>query len=186
MENGMRKICFVLAATVLSLGIATGGNAQMGQMGANLFQKPTIAKFVNPVVGKGAEYQSTSSNAKTPRTMEMAVVGKESVDGKDGFWMEIVTTEKENQAMVAKGLVTKDDFQFHKMIMQMPGKPAMEMPFNPNSGRGQQVHDAMNDWHSVGTETITVPGGTFACEHYKNEKDGSDLWVSDKVTHSDW
>ncbi len=180
----MRKVLFASLA-VLSVGFASSANAQMGsmgQMGGSLFQKPAIAKFVNPVVGKGAQYESTNSNSKTPRTMEMGVVAKESVDGKDGFWMEIITTGKENQEVVAKGLVTKDDFQFHKMIMQLPGKPAMEMPFNPNSGRGQQVHDAMSDWHSIGTETITVPAGTFACEHYKNDKDGSELWASDKVT----
>ena len=178
----MRKILVAMAIIALSLGIASRAAAQMGPMGANLFQKPAIAKFVNPVVGKGAEYESTNSNSKTPRTMDLGVVGKESVDGKDGFWMQIITTDSKNQGIVAKGLITKDDFQFHKMVMQLQGQPAMEMPYNPNSGRGQQLHDAMTDWHSVGTETITVPAGSFSCEHYKNDKDGSDLWVSDKVT----
>ena len=65
----------------------------------------------------------------------MAVVGKESVDGKEGFWMEIVTTDEKGQAMVAKEThVTKDDFQIHKMIMQMPGQPAMEMPCQSEVG----------------------------------------------------
>ncbi len=181
----MRNLLVAAAMTVLSIGIASSADAQMGpmgQMGANLFQRPAIAKFVNPVVGKGAEYESTNSNSKTPRTMEMGIVGKESVDGKDGYWMEIATTSKEDQAIIAKGLITKDDIQFHRMIMQLPGKPAMEMPFTPSSGRGQQAHEAMNDWHLIGTETITVPAGTFACEHYKNDKDGSELWASDKVT----
>jgi hypothetical protein len=178
----MRKILFAMAITTLSLGIASRAAAQMGSMGANLFQKPAIAKFVNPVVGKGAEYESTNSNSKTPHTMDLGVVGKESVDGKDGFWMQIITTDNKNQGIVAKGLITKDDFQFHKMVMQVQGQPAMELPYNPNSGHGQQLHDAMTEWHSVGTETITVPAGSFSCEHYKNEKDGSDLWVSDKVT----
>ena len=177
----MRNVLVAAAMTVLSVGIASRADAQMGQMGANLFQKPAIAKFVNPVVGKGAEYESRNANTKTPRTIELGIVGKESVDGKDGFWMEIVTTGKENQAIIAKGLITKDDVQFRRTIMQLPGKPAMEMPFAPSSGHGQ-ANDAMNDWHSIGTETITVPAGTFACEHYKNDKDGSELWASDKVT----
>jgi len=181
----MKRFAFLVAIAALNFGMASRVDAQMGplgQMGSNIFQKPAIAKFVNPIVGKGAEYESTNANSPTPRTMEMGVIAKETVDGKEGFWMQIVTTGNKNQSMVAKGLVTKDDFQFHRMIMQMQGQPAMEMPFNPNSGRGQQLHDAMNDWHSVGTETITVPAGTFACEHYKNDKDGSDLWVSDTVT----
>jgi hypothetical protein len=176
------RILLGTAITVLSLGIASNANAQMGQLGANLFQKPAIAKFVNPVLGKGAEYESTNANSPGTRTMEMGVIGKESVDGKDGFWMQIVTNTNKGQSMVAKALVTKDDFQFHKMIMQMGGQPAMEMPFNPYSGRDQKMQEAMNDWHSLGTETITVPAGTFLCEHYKNDKNGSELWASDKVT----
>ena len=178
----MKSILVLMASAALSLGIAPTADAQIGQMGANLFQKPAIAKFVNPVVGKGAEYESTNANSPGTHTMEMGVIGKESVDGKDGFWMQIITNTNKGQAIVAKALVTKDDFQFHKMIMQIQGQQAMEMPFNPNSGRGQAMQQSMNEWHSVGTETITVPAGTFVCEHYKNDKDGSELWASDKVT----
>jgi hypothetical protein len=175
----MRRFLAAMAMVTLALGMASKLNAQMG---ANLFQRPAIAKFVNPVVGKGAEYESTNSNHQGTRTTEMGVTGKESVDGKDGFWMQIITTTGKGQPLVAKALMTKDDFQFHKMIMQVAGQPAMEMPFNPSSGREQKMQDSINEWHSVGTETITVPAGTFECEHYKNDSKGSDLWASDKVT----
>jgi hypothetical protein len=178
----MRKVLTTMAIVVLCVAMAAKAPAQMGQMGANLFQKPAIAKFVNPVVGKGAEYESTNLNHQDTRTMEMGVTGKESVDGRDGFWMQIVTSTGKGQQMVAKALVTKDDFQFHRAILQMAGQPAMEMPFNPNSGRDQKLQDAMSEWHSVGTETITVPAGTFVCERYKNDSKGSELWASDKVT----
>ena len=178
----MRKVLTTMTMVALCIATAAKAPAQMSQMGANLFQKPAIAKFVNPVVGKGAEYESTNANNQDSRTMEMGVTGKESVDGKDGFWMQIVTSTGKGQQMVAKALVTKDDFQFHRRIMQMTGQPAMEMPFNPNSGRDQKLQDAMNEWHSVGTETITVPAGSFVCEHYKNDLKGSELWASDKVT----
>ena len=39
----------------------------------------------------------------------------------------------------------------------------------------------LNDWHSVGTESVTVPAGTFSCEHWKNDKNGSEIWTSEKV-----
>jgi hypothetical protein len=178
----MRKVLTTMAIVALCTAMAAKAPGQISQMGANLFQKPAIAKFVNPVVGKGAEYESTNSNDQDTRTMEMGVTGKETVDGKDGFWMQIVTSAGKGQQMVAKALVTRDDFQFRRMIMQIAGQPAMEMPFNSNSGRDQKLQDGMNEWHSVGTETITVPAGTFVCEHYKNESKGSELWASDKVT----
>jgi hypothetical protein len=177
----MKRIYPAIVMAALTLGIAATASAQMGM---DLFKKPAIAKYVNPVVGKGAEYQSTRTDSKDEafRTMEMGVTAKDTVNGKSAFWMQIVMTDKKGESMVAKALVTRDDFEFSKMIFQLPGKPAMEMPFNPANAHGQKMQDTMNNWHSVGTETITVPAGTFACEHWKNDKDGSDLWASDKVT----
>ena len=89
--------------------------------------------------------------------MQMYIVAKESVEGKDGYWMEFVTTDDKNQSSVGKALFTKDDFQFHRMIVQVPGQGAMEMPFNPNAARKESMQDTMNEWHSVGSDTITVP-----------------------------
>lgn len=178
----MKKLLTVMAMVAFSAVMTSQATAQLGPMGANLFQRPAIAKFVNPVVGKGAEYESSNGSSQGRRATEMGVTGKETVDGKDGFWMQIITTTEKGQQLVAKALITKDDFQFHKMIMQMAGQSAMEMPFNPNSGREQKMQDAMSEWHSVGTESITVPAGTFVCEHYKNDSKGSELWASDKVT----
>ncbi|MEJ2008972.1 MAG: hypothetical protein P8Z30_12590 [Acidobacteriota bacterium] len=36
----------------------------------------------------------------------------------------------------------------------------------------------------VGTESITVPAGTFKCNHYRTREDGKpvDLWISAKVS----
>src|SRR5271167_4940403 len=96
--------------------------------------------------------------------------------------MEIVATDEKGKSFLGKTLFTKDDFQFRRMIMQMPGQPAMEMPFNPNDARRQSVQDTLNEWHSVGTESITVPAGSFSCEHWKNDKNNSEIWTSDKVT----
>ncbi len=44
------------------------------------------------------------------------------------------------------------------------------------------MEENMNEWHSVGTESVTVPAGTFSCEHWRNDKSNSDIWTSDKVT----
>ena len=112
----------------------------------------------------------------------MYIVAKESVEGKDGYWMEFVMTDDKNQTIVGKGLFTKDDFQFHRMIVQMPGQGALEMPFNPNAARREKTEENMNEWHSVGSESISVPAGTFSCEHWRNDKRNSDTWTSDKIT----
>ena len=42
--------------------------------------------------------------------------------------------------------------------------------------------EEMDKWHSVGAETITVPAGTYICQHWKKDSGVGDVWVSDKVT----
>lgn len=179
-ENVMRRLLMVVGTLMLLLGAMISARAQMGM---DLFKKPSIAKAFNPVVGKGAEYQVTRTKTRdnAPRTMAMGVVGKDTVDGEDAFWMEFATADDRGQAMVGKALLTKSSFKFSRMIVQMASRPAMEMPFNPSDARGGKQGDQVNDWHSVGTETITVPAGTFSCEHWKSVKNNREMWTSEKV-----
>ena len=172
----MKRISCVLALLLTTMGFTCAARAQMGM---DLFKKPSFTKMFHPVVGQGAQYETTSKAGT--KTMAMGVVGKESVEGKDGYWMEFVMDEK-GQAMVGKMLMTAADFQSHRMIMQMAGRPAMEMPVNPGAMNKQKMEETMQEWHSAGTETVTVPAGTFSCEHWKNDKSGSEVWVSEKVS----
>jgi len=176
-----RNVWLTFCAFVLALTLAAVGRAQMGM---DMFKKPAVAKAFHPVVGKGAEYETTSNGSGDTKThtMEMGVVGKESVDGKDGYWIQFVVTTNKGQTMVGKALITGEDFQFHKMIIQPPGQSAMEMPMTFAARNRANIDESMADFHSVGTDAVTVPAGTFSCEHLKNDKDGSEIWTSDKVS----
>ena len=180
-ENTMKRCCLGLTVLAICLFVASTASAQMGM---DLFKKPDIAKAFNPVVGKGAQYLNTTTSAAPAKssTMEISIVGKESVEGKEGYWMEFVSSTEKNQSFVGKVLFTPSDFQYHRMIMQMAGQGAMEMPFNPTATHREKMEENMNEWHSVGTESVTVPAGTFSCEHWRNDKSNSDVWTSDKVT----
>jgi hypothetical protein len=173
---------FVLSACVLAFlcGVPPAARAQMGM---DLFKRPSLVKVFNPVIGKGAEYQTTNASDKSKvHTMQMGTVGRESVEGKDGYWLEFSFSDSSNRVMVGKMLFTKDDFQTHKMIFQMPGQPAMTMPYSAKDTTRDKIETEMNDWHTAGSETITVPAGTFSCEHWRNDKKNSDIWTSDKVS----
>lgn len=176
----MKRIYPAIIIAVVITGFASSTGAQMGM---DLFRRPAIAKYMNPVVGKGAQYESMSKDSKDDKalTMEMGVTALDTVDGKPAIWMQITTSDKKDQQMLAKALVMKDDFQIKRMIMELPGQGAMEMPFNLGD-TGQARLKEMSEWHSVGMETLTVPAGTFACEHWKNDKTGAEMWASDKVT----
>jgi hypothetical protein len=160
----MKRNILALVAITLPLSMAPCARAQMGM---DLFKKPTIAKAFHPVIGKGAAYESTSKESSGPRTrvMEICIVGKENVYGKEAFWMEFASTDDKEQKFLGNTLMSLDDFQFHRMIIQMPGGPALEMPFNPTAAHREKIQENMEDWHSVGSENVTVPAGTFDCEH---------------------
>jgi hypothetical protein len=154
-----------------------------GQMGMNLFSKPNIADIFKPVVGSGAAYEMQSTDQKrAPSTIEMTIVGKEVTPNGEGYWMEVGhPAGKDGGGMMYSKMLMTKDFQFTKIVFQQPGQPAMEMPFNPDADKNH-MKDEMAKWHQVGSETITVPAGTFSCMHWKKDDGTDEVWTSDKVT----
>ncbi len=181
----VRKAGVVVA---VGLGITAAAWAQMMMQ-----QPPRIPGEFRPVAGTGAEYEITSE--KTGKTdFVYAVVGKENVQGAEGYWLEIRTEGGKAGGMIVKQLMVvqagKPDIK--RMIMQAPGQPPMEIPVGMMSGmmsgmmkRGQQssaeAEGGMGD--KVGTEAVSVPAGTFVCDHYKHQsgKTKADIWISSKV-----
>jgi hypothetical protein len=143
---------------------------------------PNVRGVWNPVPGSGAAYQVDSPKGKID--MEISVVGKEAVNGKDGFWVEMSMSPNGQGQMYAKNLMSVDGntASISRTIVQMGGQPPMELPamMNRNAGQQSTAADIRQDAQLVGTEDVTTPAGTFSCEHYKT-KDG-DAWISTKVT----
>ena len=176
-----RKIAVVLAVV---FGVATVALAQRMQ------QPPPIPTFAfNPVVGSGAQYEI---NAKNQQKMgwTWAIVGKEGAEGADGYWMEMRTDVPKQGEMVMKQLMVVREGvpDIKRMIVQMTGQPPMEMPMGMMGGmmkKGQQAAEGKESATpvKVGTETVTVPAGTFLCDHYRTTSGNvtADVWISSKV-----
>jgi hypothetical protein len=63
------------------------------------------------------------------------------------------------------------------------GGQAMEMPSQMVQGRHKdQPIDIRGSSEDLGSETITVPAGTFTCEHYRAKDGSGDTWVTAKVS----
>lgn len=179
-----RKAAFLGA---LLLAVTTGAAGQFGHPHPEMPKMPTMLK---PVVGSGAEYQFTEKGKTAD--FSYAVVGKEPVSGNEGYWLEIrISNPKMNGEMVMKELMTMNGSHpdIHRLIMQPPGRPAMEMPSSMIGMMRQHMPSdngtpAKGMGKKIGTETITVPAGTFDCTHYRTQQEGStvDLWISDKVS----
>jgi hypothetical protein len=176
----MKRSCY-LPAFLAALALAFSQPAA-AQMGMDMFKRPSITKVFHPVIGKGAVYLDTDKDGKNSRTSEIAVVGKESFEGMESFWMQIVSTDTQGKTFLGKSLISPGEFQIHRMIIQPPGQQAMEMPVNMSAARKERIEEKAADWHSVGTESVTVPAGTFSCEHWRNDKTHAEIWTSDKVT----
>ena len=91
------------------------------------------------------------------------------MNGKDGFWMEWTNSGASTGPMgnmTMKVLIVPGDTSATpRVIMQMPGRPPMEMPSQMGRPGGQaprvQPSDIRSTAEDVGSESITVPAGTF-------------------------
>jgi len=147
---------------------------------------PSVRGVWTPVVGSGAGYEVVDRGTKSE--MEISVVGTETYQGQSGHWLEFVTKSKEGEMVMKQFVAVKNkELPVLRMIFQRAGDEPIEMSMEMMGmmNRGVQKASAKADAREgatrVGTETITVPAGSFACEHFKTS-DGSDFWVSDKVS----
>jgi hypothetical protein len=76
----MRTVRDVLIVALACLLLAMGAHAQM----CGMMRPPSIQGGVwGPVVGTGAAYEMQDNKQK--QTMEITIVGKETVNGKDAY-----------------------------------------------------------------------------------------------------
>jgi hypothetical protein len=180
---------------VVGLAVTSGLWAQRpGGMGGMFGQMPSMPGLQNPTAGSGAEYLMTVKG----KEMDVASIalGKEDVDGGTGVWMEIrINSAETGGEMVMKDLIvtTGTEVGMKRMIIQRAGQPPMEMDGQMMSMMQQrQGHPAAPSGGSagggrgelVGTESVTVPAGTFSCQHYhKQEQNGPvDMWITTEIT----
>jgi hypothetical protein len=179
-KMNLKQLAVFLFATFT---IACPLAAQMG-MGGRI---PTLSGVWHPVVGNGAAYETTKTDG-VKVNLEISVVGKEDVDGKPAYWTEIATTDpRSSSAVYVKMLMTVADNSVTstRMVMQMAGQDPMEMDMSmaPGGRRMQQASpiDIADKAEALGSESVTVPAGTFTCQHYRMRDGSGEAWISDKV-----
>ena len=171
----MKKLTVLAVIAVCTLFAGPAAKAQMGR-GMTV---PTPQGIFNPVVGGGASYEMTTKNG-TKQTFDIAIVGKES----NGYWYEVTTTVPQQGEVTMKMLLVIDgnNSSVTKMVFQMPGRGPMEMDgqMGGRMAQNEQPKDIRDNAKNLGSESITVPAGTFTCDHWKGN-DGSDVWVTKGV-----
>ena len=167
-----------LVATAAAQGGPAGGASPMGGM-----MGPQPRGIFNPIVGSGAVYEIQRNGDDKKINLEIAVVGKESTDGKDSYWFETEANTPMGQ-MIMKMLMVPDGANTNvtRMIMQMPGRPPMEMPQMGRLAQQRQSLDVRAEADKLGSESVTTPAGTFTADHYRAKDGTGDFWLSDKIS----
>ena len=177
MKNPRLAVACVFCLTIL----AASASAQMG-----MSMRPSMPQGIfNPTVGSGAQYEMTGADG-AKSTIEFTVVGKEAVNGKDSYWLEWTMSSGRMGEMVMKVLMTPDASNgvTTRTIMQLAGRPPMEMPsqmIRPGGAQASSKMDIRGESEDVGKESVTTPAGTFACEHYRAKDGSGDTWISGQV-----
>jgi len=182
----LKKSSFLAAILPLLFGGAAVAQMGMGGMGmAN-----SMRGVWNPVIGSGGLYQLETPQHGSSQ-MQIAIVGQDTVDGKAGYWLEMgMQSPRGGGTMYSKSfyVVEGGNIQVTRMIIQPPGRQPIEMPVGmgqggPPGSRATQPQpaDISKAGQDLGSESVTVPAGTFTAEHYKTT-DGADIWVSPKVS----
>lgn len=165
------KLTLSCVLTLLCLvALAPVANSQ-GQM----MRAPQIMGIWNPSVGAGATYEISGGKEGTS-TMTIALVGKEG----DAYWVEMSFDTKKGNMLMKMLTTNEGDHHVTRMIMQIPGQSQpMEMS-QAMLDRGQSLEDIHSHGTNIGADTITVPAGTFLCDHWQSQA-GDDVWLSPKV-----
>jgi hypothetical protein len=179
----MRTLGIVCVSVIVSFCVASGASAQM--RGGRMFGSPGLSGLWHPVVGTAANY-SVQKPGRPLEPFNFAVIGKETVQGKDAVWVEFTMASDRTGNILAKELVVFDpvkmQIQTFKGVVQMPGRPPMEIPAEMLTQQQPiQFKDARSDSVDLGSQSVTTPAGTFSCEHYREKDGSSEFWVSEKV-----
>lgn len=171
----MRILKAAGACCLFALFVAGSAHAQFGMRQ----QSPTLGGLFNPVIGLGADYDMTTAKGEK-MNFQMSIVGSDTINAKQGYWMEIVMSGgKMPQPMLMKSLSVVDGNSMvtQRMIMVINGTP-YQMPDQMVQGRSKPADtNIANGGTNLGTESVTVPAGTFMADHWKS-KDGDDIWVA--------
>jgi hypothetical protein len=173
----MNRWKHILIVISFVFAVAAVAGAQMGMRQTSLPRG-----IFRPVVGQGAVYATT--NASGPKNnMEFDVVGKDSVNGKDAYWLEFTITGTEMGDVLSKIEMVVDSGVTYtaRTIVQMGNNPPMEMPAAMAS-KAQTPVEIKDKADDLGGESVTVPAGTFSCEHYRMKDGTGEAWISEKVT----
>jgi len=147
----------------------------------NLYAKPRVGDF--------AELQFTNATGES-MLIRFAVVGSESVNGREHYWIEVISAPPViGDNVIVQMLVPHYPFDHRDLkayVVKMPGAPARKVPEDLLAQIGEQTQTGPS-WRQLcgstqdlGAERVTVEAGTFDTRHYRaGENLEDEFWIAD-------
>lgn len=134
--------------------------------------------------GEWTRWRMTDAGESTPTVIERAYLGPDD-EGNQWWRVKYVNTE-DDEEIVLEGLFTADRSELLRLRGKFPGEEAEEMPVEEGTygyAEPTRLTEQSVEGATVGTESVTVPAGTFQARHVRYGQPGSTLewWLSDEV-----
>jgi len=141
-------------------------------------------KLVAPEVGQWAWYDLTDEETGAKFVVRQAIVGKEKVGRKTGYWVETEIMPTLGFPSMFKMLLTgpaSDPANIHKMVRQQGTEPPelVPVPKPDDPGKAKPKPKRM----TVGEEEVETLSGQISCEHAViiTGDRSVDVWTNKKV-----
>lgn len=173
-----RTVALLLGVALMLSGLARGQEI-LGDVFAG--------KLINPEIGVYAIYDLTDKTTGKRFLLRQAVVGKETVKNKDGFWVEVELIPELGFPMVYKMLLTgpaSEPGNVHRIMLMEDGGEAKELPVDPAALKGEPP--VAGERKSLGVEKIVLAEGEVDAEHFVIDSGSgtgaqSEVWTNNTV-----
>lgn len=179
-----------MKALVFPLLLAATGVIVAGPLSAQTAAEYCAQIYPSPQVGEYAELE-INDPSQGSMDIRFAVVGLESMDEKDHYWMEVVTVlPATGMTVIVQMLVPGWPFQLSEIsgyVIKVTGEPPQKLPLEmiqnqPGASPALGWEEVCKAAKSLGNERVTVAAGTFEAEHFRADGEyASEVWLSPNV-----
>lgn len=143
-------------------------------------------KLINPEVGAYAWYDLKDFSVEHKFRLRQAIVGKERVRFKTGYWLETQIIPEVGFPAVYKMLLTgpaSDPGNVHRVILQEGQRPLVEIEVQ-DAPKGP---DQKTERKSLGVEDIPLIEGSITAEHFElvgsagADGKSTEVWINEAV-----
>ncbi len=171
------------------LALALPLSAMSHPLSAQVPSGPCPNLYTTPKVGDYAELQFTNTTGES-MLIRFAVVGTETVDGRQHYWIEVISAPPViGDNVIVQMLVPYypfDNRDLKAYIVKMPGAPARKVPQDLLAQMAEQTQTGPS-WRQLcgssedlGAERVTVEAGTFDTRHYRaGENQKEEFWIAE-------